>query len=472
MDNDGTVHDAGPFHPSSQAADPVVVPKARHAVWIERLFWVFMLSFALDYRAEETRTGAGLDQLLFLGTCMASTGGIFLLGWRSLVVRPGAWMVSFWGLFLAFMLVNSFLQGVPLGQSIRVVLPLVFCFFGIMNAHIAGCSGIPASRIINPVLTVACVNVIWRIIHGFVFKHVTMETVRIEVLSPVNDWLAAWIACAILLRGRFHWNLLVACTVLFIGIFITITRSLIFPVVTAGVAASICYALGVRWRVYEWSAFLRKLVPLGAAFLLVVFAMAMVALFEPLMIERWTERLFHDVDARNISTDISYLTRKAEADAMWKILSDDPVHFINGKGVGGSYYWDGAYLPEIWMIMPKEDLDVNDIRYAGHSIWTYSLFSGGIIALLSYIGLFIATATFSLVAARANATDPGPDQWLAFLPFVATCCLLSMSLTSNPFQERLAGIFFGVMAGLPQAFMVRSSWIHTVSRPQHRHSSA
>jgi len=42
---------------------------------------------------------------------------------------------------------------------------------------------------------------------------------------------------------------------------------------------------------------------------------------------------------------------------------------------------------------------------------------------------------------------------------------VSESLTYNPFQERLLGILFGMMAGLPQAFMVRASWLHTTSRP-------
>jgi hypothetical protein len=116
------------------------------------------------------------------------------------------------------------------------------------------------------------------------------------------------------------------------------------------------------------------------------------------------------------------------------------------------------------MVFPKADGDFDDIWFAGHSIWTYGLLSGGVIAVVAYLSLLTGTAAFSLVAARANATDPGPDQWLAFLPFVATCCLLSESLTANPFQERLVGIIFGMMIGLPQAFMVRSSWIHTNSR--------
>lgn len=449
---------------SAEPPDPIYVPTAKHAIWVERLVWIFMMSFALDYRnsvAREGGGGAGIDQLIFLSSCIGSSLGILALGWRHLTVRPGAWLVVFWGLFIAFMLGNSLLQGVPPSRSIRVILPLIFCLFGIMNAHIAGCMGIRPSKIVTPVLAAACINILWRIIQGFIFKESTLETVRIEVQSPAINWLAAWIGCSILLRKRLHWTLPMACLVLFIGIFITVTRSLIFPVMASALACWVCYILGVRWGIFNWSGLGKRILPFTSAIVLVVLALGVIALVEPVMIERWNERLFHNASDRNLSSDISYLTRKAEADAMWQILKEDPVHFINGRGIGSSYYWDPAYMPEIWMVFPKDEAEFNDIWFAGHSIWTYGLLSGGVIAVVVYVTLFIATASFSLMAARANATDPGPDQWLAFLPFVATCCLLSESLTANPFQERLVGIVFGMMIGLPQAFMVRSSWIHT-----------
>ncbi|MEO5914237.1 MAG: hypothetical protein ABIS50_08395 [Luteolibacter sp.] len=452
---------------SADPPDHIHIPTARNAIWVERLIWIFMMSFALDYRnsvAREGAGGAGIDQLLFLSSCIGSSVAILAIGWKYLIVRPGAWLVTFWGLFIAFMLCNSLLQGVPPGRSIRVILPLVFCLFGIMNAHIAGCMGIRPSKIVTPILAAACINILWRIVQGFLFKESTLETVRIEVQSPATNWLAAWIGCSILLRKRLHWTLPMACLVLFIGIFITVTRSLIFPVMASGLACTLCYLLGIRWGIFRWSGLAKRVLPLTSAVVLVVLALGIIAVVQPLMIERWNERLFHNAGTLNLGSDISYLTRKAEADAMWKILMEDPVHFIHGRGVGTSYYWDPAYMSEIWMVFPKDQVEFDDIWFAGHSIWTYGLLSGGVIALAAYVTLFVSTATFGLVAARANATHPGPDQWLAFLPFVATCCLLSESLTANPFQERLVGIIFGMMVGLPQAFMVRSSWIHTNSR--------
>ena len=54
------------------APEPVAVPLAPEARWVERLLWLFMLSFALDYRAavdREATSGTGWDQLVLLGLC-------------------------------------------------------------------------------------------------------------------------------------------------------------------------------------------------------------------------------------------------------------------------------------------------------------------------------------------------------------------------------------------------------------------
>lgn len=456
----------------SEEEDTVAIPKVWTAVWIERLLWVFMLSFAFDYRASDMRSGgggsgAGIDQMIFLLAWAGSTFGIFVLGWRFLLVRPIAWFMAFWGLFLVYMIGNAVLQGVAFDRWFRMVLPLIFLFAGIMNAHIAGCAGIRPSRIVAPVFVAACINVIWRIVHGFLFKEVTLETVRIEVQSPSGNWLAAWIGCAILLRRRFHWTLFVAVAVLFIGVFITVTRSLLFPIFAAGLASGVCFVLGVRWRQFEWPDLVKRLLPVAAAAIAGIGLLGMAALIQPAMIERWNERLFHNAYDRNLSADISYLTRKAEADSIAKILTDEPFHFINGMGIGASYNWDAAYMPEIFLVFPQDSELGVDVWTIGHSTWSYALFSGGVIALAAYACLTIGTLVVSISAARANSSDPSPDQWLAFLPFISTCCVLSETLTSNPFNERLAGITFGMMIGLSQAFFVRASWIH---RSEHRHA--
>lgn len=444
--------------------DPVAVPQAPEARWVERLLWVFTLSFALDYRAATARegaTGAGIDQLLFLGLMGASTMGIVLLGWRRIVTRPGFWLIAGWGAFLGFMLLNSFAQGVQPGRSLRILFPLCLCFAGMLNVHIAGCVGVRPSRIVAPIFIAAVTNVIWRITQGFLFKGVTLETARVEVQSSANNWLAAFIGCALILRRRVHVTLLIAGGVLFGGILITVTRSLLFPVMASALATTLCYLLGVRWGIFQLRETFRRYAPAVGIATAVILMIGSVAVVYPRLLDRWNERLFHHASDRNLKGDISWLTREAEASAIFEILNRDPVHYIYGRGIGASYYWNPDYLPELYMVYPEEVQLGEDVWFAGHSTWTYALFSGGVIGVTAHLLLVFGIMGFSLRAARSSASDPGPDVWLAFLPFVAACCLLSESATSNPFDERLAALIFGMMAGLPQAFIVRASWIHS-----------
>jgi hypothetical protein len=447
--------------------EEIAIPRAREAVWVERLLWVFMLSFAFDYRAGEARqggAGAGLDQMIFLLGAVSSSLAILSLGYRFLLVRPGAWFLLLWGAFLAYMISNALLQGVAPARCFRIILPLVLCFAAMANCHIAGCMGIRPSKIVAPVFFAACTNILWRIVQGLLFQGITLETSRFNLQSPGNNWLSAWIGCALLLRPKFHWTLLVACSVVFIGVAVTITRSLLFPVIVATIVATFCYYLGSRWGTYRLADFPKRLLPLAAAGMVIVLFLGICAVFIPGLLERWDERLFHLASDRNITADVSYLTRKSEIDAYFEILSRDVLHYINGKGIGATYYWHPAYKPEIRLVYDPEPETGYDMWFAGHCTWTYSLFSGGIIALCSMIALFVGIMTASLRAAAANASHPGKDQWLAYLPFIAAFALLSETITANPFEERLVGILVGMMAGLPQAFLVRASWLHSSTR--------
>lgn len=448
--------------------DSVQVPEAPEAPWIERLLWVFAVSFMFDYRASTARAGsggAGIDQLLFVALAAFSTLGIVYLGWRRLLVRPGTWMILGWGSFLGFMLLNSFAQGVPPSRSLRVIFPFLLSFCGMVNAHIAGCAGVRPSRIVMPILVAACTNVVWRIFHGFVFKGVTLATARTEVQSAANNWIAAFIGCSLLLRRPLRPSIFIAGAILFGGVMVTVTRSLLFPVMASALASTLCLFLSVKWGTVTAPQALRRYLPGFAIAGAAIAAIGLLALAAPTLIARWNERLFHHASDRNLANDISFLTREAEASAIFTILDKEPVHYLFGKGFGNTYYWDPRFMPEINLVFPPDELEGAEVWFAGHSTWTYSLFSGGIIGLAAHIALIGGTMIFSLRAAKSGASDPGPDQWLAFLPFIAACCLLSETLTSNPFDERLAALTFGMMAGLPQAFVVRASWIH--SSPDH-----
>jgi hypothetical protein len=447
--------------------ETTTVPLAPAARWIELLFWVFLFSFAFDYRAPEGSSSSSILQFGFLALCLGATGGIMLLGWQSLFVRPMAWLIAGWGLFLAILFVNSVLiQAVPLARFVRVVLPFVLCFLGLVNAHAASCAGLRLARIATPIYLVAIINVVWRIIHGFLFAEATMDTARVEILSPALTWVAAFIGCALLLRARLHWTLFLATAVFLTALFLSVTRGLLFPIAASAGGAALAFLHCLRWRVFPFSEVKRRLLPIGTAMILGLVAggIALVAL--PNVRERWEERLFSPTSDRNMVADPSLLSRKAEAAGIIEILNDAPLHYLHGKGVGASYYWHPKYLSQLYQIYPEGTLDgTKEIWFAGHSIWTYALFSGGVIGVGAFLALFAFAIVVSFRAAAANASDPGPDHWILYLSMITTLGLLSQSITSNPFDERLLGLLFGATIGLTQAGFIRASWIGATNEP-------
>ena len=447
--------------------DPVTLPPTWQAPWLKALFWVFMLSFAFDYKAEEPSSISSLIQYGFLGIAASVTGLMLLIGAPFLTVRPGAWLLAIWGVFLVYTAGNALLQGVPPLHFLKTGLPFYLSFAAMLNAHVAVCSGVRLAHLATPIFVTAVINIIWRIVYGLAFTSSTLETARAEILSPALSWSAAFIGCSILLRGKFHWTMLLAAGALFTAMLLSITRSLLFPIAASAFATSLFFVFGLQWGAFRIQDLFKRIWPIfvvgGVA---TIFVVGLFLAF-PHTLVRWEERLFNPTSDRNMASDPSLLTRQAEAKAIFDILDREPLHYVNGKGVGASFYWDDDYFPELYQVYEKDELEEisSDIWYAGHSIWTYSLFSGGFIALVSFIGLFVATIAFSLFSAAANARLPGPDYWLLFLPAVAAICILSESATSNPFDERLLGMIFGATFGFCQAGYVRAHYLRNAGRP-------
>lgn len=418
------------------------------------LVWVFALAWAFDFKAnvQGTAQGGSLAQVIFLGLSVGSGSLAMLLNARLLLQRPGVWLLLLWWGFLAYVTVDSLAQGVTVGHFIRVAVPYFMIGFGMAVAHVAGARGLTPSQIVIPMVIAGMINIGWRIFYGFAFKEATLETARMEVFSPAMNPLFAYLGVAVFLRPKFHWSGIVVALVAFTGVFITVTRALIFPIAMSMFLGVVCFTLGVFWRVFSLRHVPRKLVVLAGSAAFGVLVVAGVYVVSPLLIERWTNRLFHQGEGRT-SKDLSWLTREAEAKAMFDILDKEPLHYIMGKGMGAPYYWDASYWPELYVIYPSDTDFSDDIWWNGHSVWTYTIFATGIIGLLFHLGLFGGAMVHGVRAVRWQAQRGLVDgqTWLGFLPVFVVMCLLSESATSNQLVERLPGVMLGLAAGLPQA---------------------
>ena len=218
------------FHPLDPP-DTVVPPQAGQAAWVERLLWVFLFSFAFDYRASDPSGRRGHRPTVFSRNLHRLHRGYRRAGLAD-AHGPSRRMA---GRLLGAVHRLHAGERRAAGRAIRPHRSGSSCrwssaFSGWSTptspAAWASALQISSGPYSSSPASTSCGGSSMDLPSG----KPRLETVRFEVQSPATNWIAAWIACAVLLRGRFHWSLLVACGVLFIGIVITVSRSLIFPV--------------------------------------------------------------------------------------------------------------------------------------------------------------------------------------------------------------------------------------------------
>ena len=445
-------------------------PASGKLKWFRCLFVLFFFSFVFDYRSPELEfgavsTGGSLFQFAFIGLALFSGGLATLLGVKHLLVRPGVYLVLLWWGYIAMSLAVAFLWGNDPGRILRLAVSPLLVGLGINTTLIVAANGMRPGEVVRWFLFAALVNVVWRFAFGALAYDSPLSEIRMEILSPGIGFLFSWVGCAFLLRHKFSWFSLVIFGVPLAIAAISVTRSLALPLVVSFLAGGFCLALAMAWRMYDLRFPLRKIGPLFAMGGAMAFVIVGVALLQPNLAERWHQRLFDNRgEGLETSEDVSSLMRKAEAKSMWDILSKEPHSFICGRGLGAAYYWDEDYFPELFVVYPDDRHQFPDeIFTAGHSIWTYTLFSTGFIGIGITLLSFFIPIGLSLHSAYLNSrTVMGPRAWdsfLVFLPFVSMLATLSESVTRNPFDERFTGVLFGFMVALPQFFYNRAFYL-------------
>lgn len=438
--------------------------------WFRILFVIFLFSFVFDYKAPDidfgaATTGGSKAQYAFLLLAMASGGLATLLGFRHLLVRPGVFLVLLWWGYIAMSFVVAFAWGNEAGRILRLAIPMLLVGFGINTTLIVAANGMRPGEAVRWFLFAGLVNVAWRFGFGWLANGVSLSEVRMEILSPSMRFLFAWVGCAFLLRRKFtFWSLLIFGLPLAVAA-ISITRSMVLPIGVSFITAAFCLVLAMTWKIYDFRFPFKKIGPLFAMGFAMIFVILGVALVQPTLTDRWYERMFDNRGEGGATTeDLSSLMRKAEAKSMWDILKDEPQGFIYGRGLGASYYWDESFYPELFLVYPDDRHQFPDEIYsAGHSIWTYTLFSTGFIGIAITLLAFFIPMGLSLHSARLNSKTVmgarGWDSFLMFLPFVAMWATLSESITRNPFDERFTGVLLGFMMALPQFFYNRAYFL-------------
>ena len=281
---------------------------------VKILLWVFCLSFALDFKGvlkSGAETGGSGAQMIYLAIALGSSTLIAWMGRRTLLTKPGVYMLMLWWGYLAFTAVVAVLNGVDLAKYMRNIVPPLLCGLGLLVAHVSACSGLRAREIVAPLAVCAGINIVWRLFFGYAVLEVTIDTARVEILSASLDWVFALVACSLLLAKRWNPRVLFLGALAIACLFLSVTRALMIPIAISGIVAGFCMLLGIRWKMFRISIIGQKAVPLAVAAAGCIMLLGLAFLIRPEMFDRWNDRLFHFGD--RTSKDLSLLTREAEA---------------------------------------------------------------------------------------------------------------------------------------------------------------
>ena len=421
------------------------------------MIWVYGLAWAFDYRAVES--GGSAVQFLFFGVSLASAAVVAAVARERLFVRPVGWISLLWLGYLVSTFVVALVNRVPMAYYLRNMSAPVLVQSSLFVTLAAAAYGFRLREVVLPLLIAGVVNSFWKIVYALLIAKIPLETVRIELLSMSQPFLLGYAMLAVALRPKLPWGAIMIGAIAVLAYVLSVTRSAIFIVAAAGAGCVYAVMQAKRCGVLPTGYGRAKLAHLGAGASLLVVAAVLAWMVSPTVYDRWVDRLFYTPGGEQTELDPSTLTRLAEIKSFHDIMAEEPLTMLYGCGMGHPYYWDESFMPELayTYYIPTFRHEVNEVWFPGHSIWTYAWFTGGVIGVAVYVGLFAGAVWVAVRSARLLRHAPDYGAEAAYLPLVGILSYLSLSLTFNVFTERSGGIVLGIMIGLPQ-FLCMEVW--------------
>jgi hypothetical protein len=422
----------------------------------------FSLSLALDFKAEE---GGNLWQIPMVLSAFVSFVGVVLFTPVSSPSREYSrlWMTT--AAVIALGLASAVIFHAPWEHTSRVCVPF-FLYLAALRVGVSAASSRKSLGILYHAMMVgATIALIFRYIYATHIAHLAIEEMRYQILSPVNVCLLAYIGASFAFSRRISFWPLITTSLLAIVILLAVTR--VYLITGA-------FFLAAIW------AFVRKLddptarispyrQTRRAGFSLLIIALIggliVAVALRPEVLQLWYARVFHQ-KSQISGTDITLITRLAEAKGIWHEISATPISILIGRGFGNSYYWSLDYLDELRAVYGSTSaIAFSPIWYAGHSSFTYALFFGGLVGLSWQMYAFSTPIrqAFRLVLPISHARD---DEILRFYLCSALSVILFLSeaFTSNPFAERMAAQYLGLASGILLGLRPRPSPITVLAR--------
>ena len=380
---------------------------------------------------------------------VALTLAIFTLSAYGFRVRQGNRL--FLGYTAGVLLLGCFsaiLFDAVLFNTLRVAFPFFVFFFGAWVGSIAAEDDRVTAKLILHCEIASLISMVFRYIYATRIMGVDMEDMRYQLLSPALPFVLAFTIARFLYGRGFQFLALLSAVLAVSTIVLSVTRAFIITAAMAGVS----WVFLVGWS--RWKSVLIPKLDLwrvigGVAGLVTAgVGMFLAYVFRPEIFNSWSIRLFSarsDIDGQ----DITYIVRVAEAQGIWDAVKTSPLSILIGKGFGNFYDWSGEYAEYIRRISVGMLDEFGGRWFAAHSVFTYGLFFGGVFGLIWGCYLFLLPLYRLLSQARVPQGNTSGPFVASFVTVYLTIFLyLSQSLTSNPFGERLSGLYLGVVVGL------------------------
>lgn len=411
-------------------------------LWI----WLFVFPLAMDYKAAATGD-SHFAQILLTIPALGAGAILALIGPRFRDPSPLRAALSL-SLMLAVpaSLVTQWVEGNPMGQYLRVLLPFALFQLG----FIAACRPWQEARIEQFEKALFWANVVslaFTCLYGLMVAGPLAE-VRYRIVSVTFLGLQAVLLHEFVIAKRFTALTLALFMASVLIELLSVTRSLL-------VGTALLFALAV-WMSASGSRYLARTAL--AATLLGAMVVGAASCF-PDVTEHWMQRIEFAKDATQTGEDPTTITRLAEMRDQYDQVAASPLSLLIGKGYGHEYGYSPAYLPDVAGQISRKDYFEQRDWAAGHNFWVYQLFAGGLLFGLAFpLALIYALLRCVLTYRYWRIHAPGAPQ----LPVLGRAILLAAALPAtsvggNPLGPRFSGLVFGVALGLMVAMHAQLS---------------
>jgi len=410
------------------------------------LLWIYIFSFAFDFKGD---VGGSLSQFIMAGLSIGAGLGFILYGYRvniSVALSPGLKKVTaLWWVYLFSTAFTALITDVMFERYIRVFFPLLLCGISLLIICKFQTHLIDPHEILKPLLFATLVAVLWKIYYATQIAGIELYHMRYQILSGGGVcFLLAYVVTDTIVKQRFKPMTIIALAIVGIAAFLSITRSLILTV--------FFLFCGYLWMAFRTSLFtnVKRTLSLVLIFTLILISCWYISnKLHPGISHVWMDRIFYKDQGYSISKDVTLWTRLSEWSGQWESLSKNMPSLLFGKGLGAEYFWDTRFSSRLRSVMNIYELQRKSGWYSGHSMWMYSLYSGGL--LFGWVIITISLLALFRIMAVIRNTSLGVapfQQDIAPLLFFMVLVFISQGFTSSPLVNRFFALIIGLVFGM------------------------